>query len=116
MMRRLRDVGLVIAAAIVASSWAMQARGKATVKRSAAEPVLDARVLGMSESLANYCRSVDPTALAKLQSRIAELAQGADEEQLAELRDSAEYKAAFQAIVEFTAKVDPHNAKKVCAQ
>jgi len=43
------------------------------------------------------------------------LAQGASEQQLAEVRQSEEYRTGYESVAEFTAKIDPHNATKYCA-
>jgi hypothetical protein len=42
--------------------------------------------------------------------------QGASEPQLAEVRNSNEYRKAYDSVVDFVAKIDPHNAKRFCAE
>ena len=75
-----------------------------------------ARLLGVTESVLNYCGSRDPTAAARLRRRIEQLVQGASEQQLAEVRNSDEYRNAFDSVVEFAAKIDEHNVKRFCAE
>jgi len=75
-----------------------------------------ARLLGVTESVLNYCGSRDPTAAARLRQRIKELVQGASEKQLAEVRNSDEYRKAYDSVVDFAAKVDEHNVKRFCAE
>ena len=75
-----------------------------------------ARLLGVTESAPNYCGSRDPTAAARLRERIKELVQGAGEQQLAEVRKGEEYRRAYDSVVEFTAKIDPHNVRTFCAE
>ena len=79
-------------------------------------PLPSARALGLSESMVNYCESRDPAAAEKLRRKIRQLVQGASPQQLAEVRNSDEYRKAYDAVVEFAAKIDEHNVKKFCAE
>jgi hypothetical protein len=74
----------------------------------------DARVLGVSESVLNYCGPRDPTAAHRLRQKIEQLVQGASAQQLAEVRSSDEYRKAYDSVVEFAAKIDEHNVKTFC--
>jgi hypothetical protein len=74
------------------------------------------RVLGVSESLLNYCGSRDPAAAERLRQKIKQLEQGASAQQLAEVRKSDEYRKAYDSMVDFAAKVDEHNLKRFCAE
>jgi hypothetical protein len=80
------------------------------------QAVPDARALGITEAVVSYCSKVDPKATAHYQERIRLLANGASEEQLARLRQSDEYQKAHASVDDFVAKVDEHNARKVCAE
>ncbi|HSS24425.1 MAG TPA: hypothetical protein VLL82_08480, partial [Mycobacterium sp.] len=75
-----------------------------------------ARLLGVTESVLNYCGSRDPTAAARLRQRIKELEQGASEQELAEVRNSDEYRKAYDSVVDFAAKIDEHNVRRFCAE
>src|SRR5258707_6525808 len=74
------------------------------------------RALGIVESILNYCGRLDPAAAVKLQERGKQLAQGASEQQLAEVRHSDEYRQAYDSAGDFVAKVDEHNAKRICSE
>ena len=76
----------------------------------------NARMLGVSESVLNFCGSRDPTAAAKLRQKIRQLVQGASTQQLAEVRNSEEYRKAYDSVVDFAAKIDEHNVKRFCAE
>src|SRR5215472_5035824 len=73
-----------------------------------------AQALAIADGVVSYCRSVDPASAAKVQQVIKLLEQGASEKQLAEVRNSDEYRNAHTSLAEFTAKIDPHNAAKFC--
>ena len=47
---------------------------------------------------------------------IKQLKQGASDQQLAEVRNSDEYRKAYKPVSEFTGKIDPHQAKQFCAE
>ena len=76
----------------------------------------DAHALGVTESLLNYCTRVDAPAAAKLREKVKRLASDASEEGLAAIRRSDEYRKAYDAVGEFVAKIDEHNAKRVCSE
>jgi hypothetical protein len=44
------------------------------------------------------------------------LVQGASDQQLARVRSSDEYRKAYDSVVDFVAKIDPHKAKRFCAE
>lgn len=83
---------------------------------TAAEPTVDAQSLGITESILAYCGPIDPEAAAKIRERIRDLARGASEQQLAAVRNSEEYRRAYDSMVEFAGKIDEHNAKRVCSE
>jgi len=47
---------------------------------------------------------------------IKQLVQGASEQQLAEVRNSDEYRKAYDSVVDFVSKIDPRNAKQFCSE
>jgi hypothetical protein len=83
---------------------------------SAQAPAPSAHVLGVAESVLNYCEPLDPAASAKMRSFIEQLVQGVSPKDLDAVRESDEYKKAFDSMNEFVGKVDPRNAKRVCSE
>ena len=79
-------------------------------------PVLNAQTLGITESVLHYCAPIDPGSATRLRQKIKLLQQGANEQQLATVRNSKEYRKAYDSMVEFVGKVDAHNAKRVCSE
>ena len=75
----------------------------------------NARVLGVNEGALSYCGPRDPAAAARLRQKIERLVQGASAQQLAEVRNSDEYRKAYDSVVDFVAKIDEHNVKRFCA-
>jgi len=92
----------------------------ATVPQDAAAaplaPAIDARALGATEAVFDYCSTNDPPGAAKVRARIERLMLGASKEALAQARGSGEYRSAHEAELGFVAKVDPHNAHRICSQ
>ena len=76
----------------------------------------NARVLGVNEGALSYCGPRDPAAGARLRQKIEELVQGASAQQLAEVRNSDEYRKAYDSVVDFVAKIDAHNVARFCAE
>jgi len=79
-------------------------------------PAPSARLLGVTESILNYCAPHDPSAAARLRQKIKQLVQGASAQQLAEVRQSDDYRKAYDSVVDFAAKIDEHNVKRFCAE
>lgn len=79
-----------------------------------AEVTADVHALAITESLISYCQRIDPTATAQLKKHDADLAKGIDAHGLRQLRDSDEYRAAYQSLQQFVARVDEHNARRPC--
>lgn len=75
---------------------------------------IDAHRLGLGESLLKYCERVDPSDAARLRREIAHIWQSASEPQMAEVRNSTEYRSAYAAVTDFVANVDEHNARRPC--
>ncbi len=82
----------------------------------AGEPSSDARMLALAEGALNYCGPIDPAAAQRLRQSIGQFVQGAGERRLAEVRSSDEYPRTYQSLVDFTAKIDPRNAARFCAE
>jgi hypothetical protein len=82
---------------------------------AAAEPVVDARALGVAESILNYCSRVDAPVAARLQEKVDLLLHGTSAAAAARVRGTNEYRVAFESVTEFVSKVDPHNAKRPCS-
>jgi hypothetical protein len=76
----------------------------------------DARVLGITEAMLDFCAKAYPSSAVKFQYQITRLTQGASAETLAKVRSSEEYRRAHDAEDDFVGKVDPHNAKRVCSK
>jgi hypothetical protein len=76
----------------------------------------DARALGITEAMLDYCSKAYPSSAVKFQYQITRLTQGASAETLAKVRGSEEYRRARDAEGDFVGKVDPRNAKRVCSK
>jgi hypothetical protein len=100
----------------LACLWA-QGAGAAVQSAGAAPgaPSVNARALGMSEAMLDYCAKNDPPGAAKVRARLRRLAQGAGKEALAEARNSTEYHRAHDTEVDFISKIDSHNAHRLCS-
>jgi hypothetical protein len=79
-------------------------------------PPPNAHVLGVAESTLNYCASLDPAASARMRTIIEQLVQGVSQQQLSEVRESDEYRKAYDSVTDFVGKVDEHNAKRICSE
>ena len=79
-------------------------------------PALNASMLGMTESILQYCGPLDPAAAAKLREKIIQLVQGASEQQLAQVRNSDEYRKAYDSVVDIVGKVDERDATRICSE
>ena len=79
-------------------------------------PSVNPQALGIMESIVNYCGRLDPAAVVKLREQAKQLAQGASERQLAEVRNSNEYREGYDSVVDFVAKIDERNAKQICSE
>jgi len=83
---------------------------------SAAEVIPDAKVLGTTEAILNYCARIDPAGADAFQSRSRMVTQGASEEAVQKVRKSEEYREARDTTEASLADVDPADAVKICAQ
>ena len=76
----------------------------------------DPAALGRAEAVLSYCSKAVPAEAASSQHAVRELTKGTSPQLLARLRRSEEYRKAQQAVQDFLAKVDPHNAERVCSR
>ena len=97
--------GAVEAKASEAATAPTESRGKAP----------DARALGVTEALLDYCAKSDPAGAAKVRNRLKQLTQGASTEALADARKSAEYHSAHDSEADFIGKIEPRNAHRLCS-
>lgn len=95
--------------ALISALWAGSAGA------SAAAPV-DARRLGLDESMLKYCQRTDPPDAARLQKKIQQMLADAPDRQTDSLRKTTEYRTAYDAVTDFVAKVDDHNASRACRE
>ena len=63
-------------------------------------PALNAQTLGFTESVLNYCGPIEPALALKLR---------------AEARNSDEYRKAYDSVSELVARVDQHDARRICS-
>jgi hypothetical protein len=80
-----------------------------------AEPAINAQILGLTESVLQYCAKVDPGAAEKLEEKIKRLVGGASDETVAKVRRSEQYRTAYSSATQFVSQVDDKNAPRVCA-
>jgi hypothetical protein len=80
------------------------------------EPTLDGRVLGAAEAVIDYCARLDPSAADRYRQQFKLMVKGANEEALAKLRGSEDYKQARADAQDSLGKLDPNDAKQTCAQ
>lgn len=81
-----------------------------------ADGLSNTQVLGVTESALSYCGARDPVSADRLRQKIKQLVQGASAQRLAEVRSSYEYRKAYDSMADFVARIDPHNAKRFCAE
>ena len=91
---------------------AMMAPGLALADEPAPPP---AQTLATLETILEHCAKVDPEAADQYREQARQLAQGASDDALAELRKSDEYQKSRNSTLESLAKVDDQNAKKACS-
>jgi hypothetical protein len=78
-------------------------------------PALNAQTLGFTESVLNYCGPIEPALALKLREKVKQLVERATEQQIAEARNSDEYRKAYDSVSELVARVDQHDAKRICS-
>jgi hypothetical protein len=102
------------------TSWSWFARYVAgialllPVAATANEPSVDAHALGIAESMLKYCARVDAADAGRWRQQAKQITQGAPERQIARLRASGEYRAAYASVTDFVGKVATQNAKRAC--
>lgn len=75
---------------------------------------VDSRRLGIAEGILSYCAKADPTAIPRYEAQVRRLSQGVSADALAKARQSDGYQKARRSVEDFVAKVDEHNAARVC--
>lgn len=84
--------------------------------RAAQDAAIDARELGVAESLMSWCARVDPEGSAKIQARVNQMVAGRAPELLEETRQSEPYRSGYASVSAFTPQIDPHNTRKYCSE
>lgn len=106
--------GAPLPSAAVTQAPASDAPAAATTATDGPTPV--PQVLGVAEGALSYCSPIDPEAAAGLRQLIGQMTQGTSERRLAEVRDSDEYRKAYDSVLDFTAKIEgPRNARRFCS-
>ena len=77
---------------------------------------VDAKALGTTEALLNYCSKADPGSVERIRQQVTRIRKGASDQAIAQTRNSAEYRKAGASVKDFVEKIDPHNVKKVCSE
>lgn len=72
-------------------------------------------VLGRVEGALDFCAQADPQSADKYQAKKKEFSQGATDQELAEARDSQDYKDGYQAGTDEMSKQSKDEARKSCA-
>jgi hypothetical protein len=78
------------------------------------ESSVDAHALGIAESMLKYCARVDAADAGRWRQQAKQITQGAPEREIARLRASGEYRAAYASVTDFVGKVATQNAKRAC--
>ncbi len=82
----------------------------------AASPGVDARELGTTEALLSYCTKAAPATAVRLRNEILQMGKGINKLELTQVRASPQYQQAKDSLLDFVAKVDPHNAVRICSE
>ena len=80
-----------------------------------ADPPISNHSLGVLEGTAAFCAELDPEAAAKYQERAKRYVAGMQEKQVAEARDSGQYKEAYQSAGATLSAMSKDQAKKACS-
>jgi len=102
-----RSIGIVGMSAVIAV---------AQPARADTPPAPSADVLGTIEAVLNYCSKVDAGSAAGYQQRLKVVVQGADEKALTEVRESDEYRDAYQRIADLLVDVNADEARQTCSK
>jgi hypothetical protein len=101
-------------AALLCGIWAVTSLAIADPP-SAPEPAVDGRALGLAEGLFAYCTHANPQSADVLQAHIDELVKDTPKETVARLRETGDYREAYDGITKFAAAAPPQNAKLLCS-
>jgi hypothetical protein len=107
--KKVRSLLLACAAALGAGAFPLLTYADDT-------QALQARALGIWDRVVQYCASSDPAAASQLRDKINELTKGLSNQQIADLRQSDEYHAAYTWMDGFVSQVDEHNIKRLCSE
>jgi hypothetical protein len=79
-------------------------------------PSVDGRVLGAAEAVIDYCAKLDPASAERYRQQFKSMIKGANEEALAKVRSSEDYKEARATTEDSLGKLDESSAKQTCSQ
>ena len=102
-----RSLGALSVAAIVALAQPAWADGAPT-------PSADA--LGTIEALLSYCSKIDAGSAAGYQQQLNLFVKGADEKVVTEVRESDEYRDAYQRTADLLSDVNADEARQTCSK
>lgn len=77
---------------------------------------VDGRALGAAEAVIDYCAKLDPSAADRYRQQFKLMINGANEETLAKVRSTDDYKAARAAAEDSLSQLDENTAKQNCSQ
>ncbi len=77
---------------------------------------VNARRLGITESMVKYCARLDAPDAERLRKKARHLVQGQSDRAVARIRRSQAYRSGYEAMSAFAAKVDDHNARRACSE
>jgi hypothetical protein len=102
----------VIQLFFIAAVLALQVAPAATPGEASTAEVAapNAQTLGIMESALNFCATIDQAAAERLRELIKVSIAGANDEQLAKVRQSDEYRGTYDSVTQFTSKIEPPNA------
>jgi hypothetical protein len=107
----------VIQLFVIATVLGLQAAPAATPEETSApeSKAPNAQTLGIMESALKYCANIDTASADRLREMVKQLTDGANEEQLAQARQSDEYRGTYDSVTQVTSQIEPPNAKEFCA-
>jgi hypothetical protein len=82
----------------------------------AEEPALSAPALGTTEATLDFCAQADPKSADRYWQQGKLLLQGVPEKTAAEIRNSGEYRQAYDSAAEMIGKVSRQDAIRACAE
>ncbi len=104
MMRVIQIIGLGVGLVCGAAALAGEPAG-----------TINAKTLGIAEAVMGYCQKADPADIGKYMEVVKQMVSGQSENAIAAVRESDEYRQAYDSIVDYVSKVDEHKGKALCA-